>query len=191
MGWLWGASKADPDPNSSTSPSTSPSNSDPFRDLDPSLRDFLATEPTHNPPNPPLPPSSPPTNTTTTTAPDAPLSSPPALPDAPPMIYPDGRYADLWSSYRPLAIVESEVQTDQEKLLDVLDGYKTRKERIAQAALENCALEQGEVNDCFRKGSWARRVTMCSEENRGFERCYLMQSVCFDVFSFWVGGWVS
>ena len=39
-------------------------------------------------------------------------------------------------------------------------------------------MEQSAVDECFRGGGWAKRIRMCSEEQRGFERCFLMQSVC-------------
>lgn len=38
-------------------------------------------------------------------------------------------------------------------------------------------MEQSAVDECFRGGGWAKRMGMCSEEQRGFERCFLMQSV--------------
>lgn len=39
-------------------------------------------------------------------------------------------------------------------------------------------MEQSAVDECFRGGGWAKRMRMCSEEQRGFERCFLMQTVC-------------
>lgn len=39
-------------------------------------------------------------------------------------------------------------------------------------------MEQSAVDECFRGGGWAKRMGMCSEEQRCFERCFLMQSVC-------------
>jgi hypothetical protein len=62
---------------------------------------------------------------------------------------------------------------------DVLEGYKQRRAEIGRAALENCALEQGDVNECFKNGAWAERLALCRAQNRKLERCYLMQSVCF------------
>lgn len=50
---------------------------------------------------------------------------------------------------------------------------------IGRAALENCALEQSEVNECIKNGGWMKRMTLCRQENKAFERCYVMQSVCF------------
>lgn len=59
----------------------------------------------------------------------------------------------------------------------MLEGYKQRKKEISRAALENCAFEQGDINECYKSGSWMKRMMLCREENRAFERCYLMQSV--------------
>ena len=60
----------------------------------------------------------------------------------------------------------------------MLEGYKERKAQIGRAAVENCVEEQMVVNDCYEKGQWKDRLTMCRGENRKFERCYIMQSVC-------------
>lgn len=156
MGWLWGSDNNDK------------SNSDPLRDLDPSLRAFLETESpvkykTSQPPEAPA--------STTGEASAATERTKPV-----PTLFPDGRYAHLWKTYTPLAEIEAATKTDQEKLLDVLNGYRERKSQIGVAAITNCALEQWEVNDCFRNGGLSARLTMCRAENKKFERCYMMQS---------------
>lgn len=92
-------------------------------------------------------------------------------------LYQDGRYAHLWKTYRPLAEVESETKSDHEKLHDVLDAFKSRKAEIGAAALENCAAEQLDWNNCMKSGSLKARMTMCRDEVRKFEKCYNMQSV--------------
>lgn len=91
-------------------------------------------------------------------------------------LYPDGRYAHLWKTYRPLGEIESETKSDHEKLQDVLDAFKSRKAAIGAAALENCAEEQLDWNNCMKSGSLRARMTMCRDEVRKFERCYNMQS---------------
>lgn len=158
---------------------------DPFRDLDPSLRDFLEKESpvkyTSIAPNPT--PSV--THTVDVPSPSSTENTDPAIPAK--SLYKDGRYAHIWKNYKPLAEIENASKTDQEKLLDVLDGYKERKARIARTALENCALEQYTVNDCFRSGGWRDKMNMCRPQNKKLERCYLMQAVGFHSTSeFWI-----
>ncbi|KAK3300492.1 uncharacterized protein B0H64DRAFT_381026 [Chaetomium fimeti] len=155
--------------------------SDPLRRLDPKLREFLEKESpvkyNNNPPSQPQQqsqPSSPPPPsdqkpTTTTTPTGAPQPPPESL-------YPDGRYAHLWKTYKPLAAVEAETKSDNEKLSDVLDAFKERKGLIGRAALENCAEEQVDWSACMKSGTWTARMTMCRDEVRRFERCYNAQS---------------
>lgn len=161
MGWLW----------NKTTPSSS--SNDPLRDLDPSLREFLAKEspvkykPAPNPaPSPPEPTPSPHDTAST----DRPLVPPQSL-------YPDGRYAHLWRSYRSLTDIENENKSDQEKLADVLESYKARKAQIGRASIENCAFEQIALDKCYTHGNVASQMTMCRKESRAFERCYTMQAV--------------
>jgi hypothetical protein len=174
MGWFWGYSDSK-DGNKSQ---------DPLRDLEPDLRDFLAKEspvkygssnPAAAPETMPAPtpshaskPAAPDHRSEANTGPKVPLQS----------LFKDGRYAHLWKTYQSQAETEAAGKSDQEKINDVLEGYKYRKAEIGRAALENCALEQWQVNECFRNGGWASRLTMCRAENRELERCYLMQSVC-------------
>lgn len=156
MGWLWGDSKTSPPKDLDR---------DPLRDLDPSLRDFLEKE---SPQKyaPPAPAPLPPPGTSDNSA-EAP----------PPMLYSDGRYAHLWSNYKPPSQIAAESTTDQHKLLDMLDDYKIRKGSTGRAAMENCAVEQGALKECYDNGSWAKRMTMCRTENKAFDRCFVMQSV--------------
>lgn len=182
MVWPFSSSKDESPPSSNT---------DPLRDLDPSLRAFLEKESpikyerSENPPPQPPPDHSPqprlslPQSPSQSTSPTSEFSSPPPDKNHVPAqsLYPDGRYANLWSTYKPLREIESAHRSDQEKLLDIIEGYKERKAQIGRAALENCAMEQWAVNDCFTNGGWTSRMTMCRAENRGLERCYTMQSV--------------
>lgn len=171
MGWFWGPSDSDNDNKSK----------DPLRDLDPSLRDFLKKESPvkYNDSNPPAPTriieATPKPADTTSSVPSA-AEEEPKVPSQ--SLFPDGRYAHLWKSYESKEAVENASKSDQEKITDVLEGYKYRKAEIGRAALENCANEQWAVNDCFRNGSWGSRMTMCRDENRKLERCYMVQAVC-------------
>ncbi|KAI9816011.1 MAG: hypothetical protein M1827_002003 [Pycnora praestabilis] len=187
MGWFWGSSNSGDSPDSG--------DNDPLRKLDPSLRDFLEKESpvkyTSFKPADPLPPktlesrqsyhdristtSQPsPSAQNITSASTSSRTSEPSVPRE--SLYQDGRYAHIWKNYQPLSDVEASGKSDQDKLLDVLEGYKHRKAEIGRAALENCAIEQWEVNDCFRNGGWKARATMCRAENKELERCYMMQS---------------
>lgn len=173
MGWFWGPSDSDDDNKSK----------DPLRDLDPSMRDFLKRESPvkYNDSNPPAAPArripEPTAKATDTTS-----SVPSAAEEEPKVpsqsLFPDGRYAHLWKTYESKETIENAGKSDQEKITDVLEGYKYRKAEIGRAALENCANEQWLVNDCFRNGSWGSRMTMCRDENRQLERCYMVQAVC-------------
>lgn len=164
---------------------------DPLAKLDPKLRDYLRRESPikyttedeqqqiDNPPEPAAPKQ--------TQQEQQEADNPPLVP--PQSLFPDGRYAHLWKTYRPLAEIEAETKTDHEKLMDVLDAYKGRKAQIGRAALENCADEQMDWAACMKGGDWADRMTMCRKQVQRFERCYMTQSVCF--FSFpWFGGGV-
>jgi len=180
MGWFWGASGND---NGNASPSTE----DPLRNLDAELRDFLTKESpvTYGRSNPPastvpIPAS---VNHETqgiesskseTASAQTDADGGPKVPQQ--SLYKDGRYAHLWKTYQSPAELDAVAKSDQEKINDVLEGYKTRKAEIGRAALENCALEQWQVNECFRSGDWTSRMTMCRKENKELERCYMMQA---------------
>ncbi|KAH9906497.1 hypothetical protein F4778DRAFT_726313 [Xylariomycetidae sp. FL2044] len=91
-------------------------------------------------------------------------------------LFQDGRYAHLWKTYRPLAEIEAETKNDHEKLMDVLEGYKERKRQIGKAALENCALEQVDWRTCMTNPSFTERMTLCRDQVRKFEKCYMTQT---------------
>jgi hypothetical protein len=185
MGWFWGSASSEDDSSRSQ---------DPLRDLDPSLRVFLAKESpvkytTSSSPSLASPASQSPHATPVTTPTSSTASPPPHPPsqhaESPSVpresLFPDGRYAHLWKTYHAQNQVEAEGKSDQEKINDVLEGYNQRKAEIGRAALENCALEQADVNECFRTGGVKARLTMCRAENRRLDRCYMMQAVWFTV----------
>ena len=151
---------------------------DPLAKLDPKLRDYLrrespikytTEEEQHQTQNPPEQAEKQPHQDPATD--NKPLAPPKSF-------FPDGRYAHLWKTYRPLAEIEAETKTDHEKLMDVLDAYKGRKAQIGRAALENCADEQMDWAACMKGGEWTDRMTMCRKQVQRFERCYMTQSVC-------------
>ncbi|KAJ6779653.1 hypothetical protein PWT90_05774 [Aphanocladium album] len=119
--------------------------SDPISNLDPKLREFLDKEsPVKY--NKPTPQPGAPTSTTERKAQEqanvAPVtdSTKPAVPSE--SLYQDGRYAHLWKNYRSLSQIEEQTATEQEKLVNILDGYKERKNAIGVAAMEN----SGQIN---------------------------------------------
>lgn len=150
MGWIWGSESTDP-----------------LRNLDPSLREFLTKE---SPVRYDEEPQHPPVQAASSEKVQAPSSIPQQS------LYPDGRYAHLWKNYQTLASVENATKSDQEKLGDVLEGYKSRRAQIGRAAVENCVLEQLAVQDCYARGPLAKKMTLCRAENKAFERCYNVQS---------------
>ncbi|RDA86022.1 hypothetical protein CP532_4692 [Ophiocordyceps camponoti-leonardi (nom. inval.)] len=141
---------------------------DPIEKLDPKLRAFLEREspvkyePKQATPSAQAsiqpPPASPPTKK------DPATGQPEDRPVPPASLYQDGRYAHLWKNYRPLAQLESENATDHDRMVAVLEGYRDRKAALAQAALENCALQQEEWVNCMRDGSWEDRLQMCRHQ---------------------------
>lgn len=161
MDWFWRSIKKD-------------ESKDPLKDLNPGLREFLKKEApqTYESSNPPA------------AHPKEPIKAPaPARNEPEPLVprqsqYQDGRYADLWEQYRPLKDIESEVKADSEKVQDLIEGYNHRRAHIGLAALENCAMEQWDLDQCFANGGVYSRMTLCRAENRKFDRCYMMQAVC-------------
>lgn len=183
MGWFWGSNDK-------------PSSDDAYSKLDPSLREFLDKESPYR-----YRPA--PSNSTTSEAPTSAAAStdtyrsqlgivqeepsksreptkptPTPTTSAPPpeSLYQDGRYAHLWKNYKPLAEQEAAQRNDQDRLNDVIDAYNERKAQIGRAAVENCVFEQLAERDCFARGGWHAKMTMCREENKAFNRCYTMQS---------------
>ncbi len=179
MGWFWGTTSTATTTATADAPKAASDN--PVRQLDPSLRDFVqdqspgkyvpiastqrAEEPTYREQLPRVEPQQ--------------WSETGVPPQA---LYQDGRYTEIWQTYKPLEEIEAANKTDQEKLMDIVEGWKDRKAQIGRAALENCSLEQIAVSDCFRFGGWKSRMTMCRAENKTFERCYVTQAVRFHIY---------
>jgi len=115
---------------------------------------------------------------TTPAPPDAVLTEKPerATPIVPSQsLFPDGRYAHLWANYKPPSELALAGKSDQEKLLDVVGGFKERQTEVSRAALENCADLQFALSECFRTGGWKSRMSMCRTENQALSRCMTMQ----------------
>ena len=164
MGWFWGSSNKD----------------DPVEKLDPELKKYLENEtpskyvPTEGPSKDVVNTQSPSSQPDSSQAADA---SKPRVPSA--SLFPDGRYAHLWATYKPPEEVEEGTQMrGAEK---VIEKYKERNDTVHQGAMENCALEHEDLTLCFQKGDWQQRLwsrmTMCSEANSRFAQCFTTQAV--------------
>ena len=164
MGWLWG--------------SDATTDSDPYRELDPELKEFLKKE---SPAKYTTAPSKPPASELQTPEERREKESAKQEQSKVPResLYQDGRYAHLWKTYTPKRELEDATKSDQEKLMDVLDGYKERKHQIGRVAMENCANEQLVLQDCYEHGTIAEKMLLCRTQKKAYNRCYLMQSVCF------------
>ncbi|KAI1334394.1 hypothetical protein F5Y15DRAFT_401765 [Xylariaceae sp. FL0016] len=154
---------------------------DPLRKLDPKLREFLEKESpvkysSANPPSTqqPTSPAVAPSSAIEAATREEGADGKPVVPRE--SQFQDGRYAHLWKTYKPLAQIEAETKSDHERLMDVLDGYKERKSQIGKAALENCALEQVDWRKCMSNPSVTERLTMCRDQVKKFERCYMTQT---------------
>ncbi|KAJ5735398.1 uncharacterized protein N7483_000523 [Penicillium malachiteum] len=160
MGWFWGDNK-----------------NDPVQKLDPSLREYLKQEtPDKYVPAPDL---KQPTATTTPSSSPIPESTESSEPKAPAQsLYQDGRYADLWKTYKPPASVDE--NTGMRGAERVIEKFKERGDTVQRAAMENCALEHEALTLCFQTGNWRKqiesRLTMCAAENGTFSRCFTTQT---------------
>ena len=160
MGWFWGDNK-----------------NDPVKKLDPGLREYLEQEtpdkyvpaPDVKPPASTPAPSSDPKESTDLPKPKVPAAS----------LFQDGRYADIWKTYKPPAVVDE--RSGVRGAERVIEKFKERGNSVQRAAMENCALEHEALTHCFQTGNWRKqlesRLTMCAAENGTFSRCFLTQSV--------------
>ncbi|CEN61321.1 hypothetical protein ASPCAL07977 [Aspergillus calidoustus] len=169
MGWFWGGSN----------------DNDPVKKIDPGLREYLE----HEAPQKYVPAQSPPTvekptQSSKTVPADQSGSSTPAVPSK--SLYPDGRYADLWKTYKP-PVDDALVIGGKEHNLSAAQGVqqmndrrKQRRDTIGRVAAENCAVERENAYRCFEKGTfWERMKTrsmMGQEENKIYNRCYATQA---------------
>lgn len=176
MSWFWGKPRTSHEDGKDDAGKVT-REGDPVRKLDPKLKNYLANEAPSNynalatsePASPALPYRK--------QAPVSATSQPWAETGVPQKsLYQDGRYKELWKTYKPLEEIENATKTDQDRLLDIVAGLKERKTQISRAALENCSFEQTLVSDCFSFGGWKSRMTMCRAENKAFERCYVTQA---------------
>ncbi|KAI9690543.1 MAG: hypothetical protein M1822_009506 [Bathelium mastoideum] len=170
--WLWGSSQ-------NQNGSSKIGSQNPVQSLDPNLREYLEKETPKSTPKPPI--NEPQTPSYTSQLLGSSQSAPASTTDKEPLVpseslFPDGRYANLWKTYRPQGALENANKTPQEKLQDIVDTYKERKAAISRAALENCTFEKMAITECYLHGSWMEAATMCRVQNRALDRCYTMQA---------------
>ncbi|KAL3475200.1 hypothetical protein BJX99DRAFT_259666 [Aspergillus californicus] len=146
------------------------SNDDSVKKMDPGLREYLESEgPKQYVPaqvEEPQPPK--------------PAETVEAEPSTPPVpsksLFPDGRYAHLWKTYKPPADEDGPQLKGAEQ---ISAEYKSRNKTIKHAASENCAFEHEDLLLCTEKGNWSEwfysRATMCSDAQRTFNRCFTTQ----------------
>jgi hypothetical protein len=92
----------------------------------------------------------------------------------PQSLYPDGRYAHLWKTYQTPN--GQAAKSSNEKLRDLKEASQVRSASIEQTAKENCALEAQAEVDCFNKGGWRNKLTLCRTETRALDRCTQLQA---------------
>ena len=162
MGWLWGSKRS--------------ANANARTELDSDLEIFLENEtPGKYEPAAPRAPKIPQNSNGVSKPSSQGQAVDGSLPNE--SLFQDGRYAHLWKNYRPLSDIENATKSDQEKLMDVLEGYKERKRSIGRVALENCALEQFDLQDCYANGTMTDRMVLCRRQRKAFDRCYTVQAV--------------
>ncbi|RDW69022.1 uncharacterized protein DSM5745_08782 [Aspergillus mulundensis] len=158
MGWFWGSD-----------------NEDPVKKLDPGLREYLENEApkkyvpaTQSSPVaeehalPSKPASS--DNDASATAPAVPTAS----------LFPDGRYADLWKTYKPPS--PGDIETETSEVSSMQAQSKQRHAMVKRAAMENCSIENEIYHLCLKSPTLIERVTACQDKSKVFTRCYATQS---------------
>lgn len=182
MGWFWGGKRNN--------------DKDPTKSLDPVLKEFLNSqqprpyipaEAAPQPPSPPPSPDSPPPKRPSgdRSLPDTNVKHSPDRPVPAESLFPDGRYAHLWSTYTPQDSITASTTTPLER---IVSARKDRRDLLHRAALENCAFEHELQQTCFTSGSAAARakarLTMCREETKAFNRCYSLQGKFLQALGF-------
>lgn len=103
-------------------------------------------------------------------------------------LFPDGRYAHLWSTYHPPPLsgnpltsssnpstpVITEI-TPQEQLSSLLSVYRNKRSTSHKAALSNCVLEHIAEIECLTTSSIYNKIKGCSTETKQFTRCFTLQ----------------
>lgn len=156
MGWFWGSNDEDP-----------------VKKLDPGLRKYLENEaPKKYVPGSPADEEQAQQSKASSSEPD-PSSTASAVPSQ--SLFPDGRYADLWKTYKPPAADEAGPETSGVPAMKAQN--KQRHAMLKRAAMENCSIENEAYHLCLQNPTMSERLTACQEKNKAFTRCYATQSV--------------
>ncbi|KAL4804769.1 hypothetical protein BDV18DRAFT_27419 [Aspergillus unguis] len=153
MGWFWGSNKEDP-----------------VKKLDPGLREYLE----HEAPKKYVPAQSPAeaSPSVPTSADQNTSSEERPLPSA--SLFPDGRYAHLWKTYKPPVVDEASTQSTG--MAAMQQHAKDRSAMTKRAAMENCSIENEVYHLCLKNPTIGERLTACQDKNMVFTRCYATQS---------------
>ncbi|KAL4918979.1 hypothetical protein BDW62DRAFT_180243 [Aspergillus aurantiobrunneus] len=158
MGWFWGSN-----------------NEDPVKKIDPGLREYLENEA----PKKYVPGSQNSTPLEEQAAPPDPTSSDheasstsPVVPSA--SLFPDGRYAHLWKTYKPPTA--DEVGPEATAVPSIKAHAKQRNAMVKRAAMENCSIENETYHLCLKNPTIGERLTACQDKNNVFTRCFSTQS---------------
>lgn len=155
MGWFWGSNDEDP-----------------VKKLDPGLRKYLENEaPKKYVPGSPAAEEQVQQPKASSSEPDA-SSTAPAAPSQ--SLYPDGRYADLWKTYKPPAADEVGPETSGVPAMKAQN--KQRHGMLKRAAMESCSIENETYHLCLQSPTMGERLTACQEKSKAFTRCYATQS---------------
>jgi hypothetical protein len=154
------------------------SSDDPTDKLDPELRKFLQREAPK-----PAPPPKPQRDSYSTIDPrekESRSPQPQETSDGAPIVpqqslFPDGRYAHIWKTYKPDGPSARAAQSDAEILSNLVGGYEWRKKEISKVALENCAFEAIAESDCFVNGGWTSKLFLCRDQTKALDRCTTLQ----------------
>lgn len=108
------------------------------------------------------------------------------------------KYADLWAQYKPPAQVAAELRTPSMAISDVYESYRARKAALGRAALENCALQQLDLHECYK--TWST-IGGCTEPRHKLDDCFMTQQVNSSLFhilfsffldwTMWAVGWME
>ncbi|EPS42196.1 hypothetical protein H072_3847 [Dactylellina haptotyla CBS 200.50] len=176
MGWLWSSSGSSSDGDKPKTQDTRTA----ISNLDPSLQDYFKSSTPKDKPTIPAPePEQLPTPTILSPEengrPRESVRREYAETPAPHSRSSYGdRYADYWATYK--GSEGTKVDSNDMRMRDFVNGWKQMRQNISAAASENCSIEEIELHDCYRNGTWSQRVRMCTEQSQKLSKCLNQQT---------------